>query len=59
MGTFPSGAARAGARTAGGVRRVFRVERRKLSAQLGIRLLALICLLGPFVFGGILKLQSG
>lgn len=38
---------------------VFRIERRKLSAQLTVRLLALICALAPFVFVGILKLQSG
>ncbi len=38
---------------------VFRVERRKLSAQPAIRLLALVCLLGPFIFSAILKVQSG
>ena len=38
---------------------VFRIERRKLSSQLAVRVLALICLLGPFVFAGILKVQSG
>jgi ABC-2 type transport system permease protein len=42
-----------------GVWSVFRAERRKLSSQLAIRLLALVCLLGPFVFAGILKVQSG
>jgi ABC-2 type transport system permease protein len=42
-----------------GVRRVFTVERRKLSSQLAIRLLALVCLLGPFVFAAILKAISG
>ena len=38
---------------------VFRIERRKLSSQLAIRLLALICVLAPFVFSAILKVQSG
>jgi ABC-2 type transport system permease protein len=38
---------------------VFRVEQRKLSSQLAVRLLAIVCVLGPFVFAGILKLQSG
>jgi ABC-2 type transport system permease protein len=40
-------------------RSVFRAERRKLSSQLAIRLLALVCVLAPFVFGAILKIQSG
>jgi ABC-2 type transport system permease protein len=44
---------------AGGVWSVFRVERRKLSSQLAVRLLALVLVLGPFVFAAILKLQSG
>jgi ABC-2 type transport system permease protein len=43
----------------GGVRHVYRVEVRKLAAQLALRLLALVCVLGPFVFAGILKVQSG
>lgn len=47
-----------GARTVG-VRQAFAVERRKLSSQLAVRLLALLCLLGPFVFVGVLKIQSG
>jgi len=38
---------------------VYRAERRKLASQLAIRLLALVCLLGPFVFAAILKVQSG
>ena len=42
-----------------GAWRVFRIERRKLSSQLAVRVLALICLLGPFVFAAILKIQSG
>src|ERR1700761_5849221 len=60
LGTFADGLP-ASARGAGGsgVRRVFRVERRKLSAQPAVRLIALVCLLGPFVFSAILKAQSG
>ncbi len=46
-------------RTGNGVWNVFRTERRKLSSQLPIRLLALVCLGGPFVFAAILKVQSG
>jgi ABC-2 type transport system permease protein len=38
---------------------VYRAERRKLSSQLAVRLVALICVLGPFVFAAILKVQSG
>lgn len=47
------------ARRPGGVRSAYRVERRKLASQLAPRLLALICLLGPFAFAGVLKVQSG
>jgi len=43
----------------GGVRSVYRAERRKLATQLSTRLLALICVLGPFAFAGVLKIQSG
>jgi ABC-2 type transport system permease protein len=43
----------------GGAWSVFRTERRKLSSQLAVRVLALVCLLGPFLFAGILKIQSG
>jgi ABC-2 type transport system permease protein len=42
-----------------GAWQVFGVERRKLSSQLAVRVLALICVLGPFVFAAILKIQSG
>jgi ABC-2 type transport system permease protein len=38
---------------------VYAVERRKLASQLAVRLLAVVCVLSPFVFGGILKVQSG
>jgi ABC-2 type transport system permease protein len=55
-GTLAPGAAR---RAAQGPWSVYRTERRKLSSQLAIRLLALVCVLGPFVFAAILKVQSG
>ena len=42
-----------------GVWRAYRAERRKLVAQLPTRLLAVVCVLGPFAFAGILKVQSG
>jgi ABC-2 type transport system permease protein len=42
-----------------GVRSVYAVELRKLSSQLAIRLLALVCLLGPFLFAAILRAISG
>ena len=60
-GLSPAGAAAlpAPARQAGGVRNVYRVERRKLASQLAVRLLALICVLAPFLFGAILKIQTG
>jgi ABC-2 type transport system permease protein len=38
---------------------VYRVERRKLLAQLSTRVLALVCLLGPVAFAVLLRLQSG
>ncbi len=44
---------------AGGVLSAYRIERRKLIAQLSTRVLALVCLLGPFAFGAILSQQSG
>lgn len=47
------------ARSRSAVWRVYRTERRKLAAQLAIRLVALVCLLGPFMFAAILKVQSG
>ena len=43
----------------GAVRAAFRVERRKLASQLAPRLLALTCVLGPFAFAGVLKIQTG
>jgi ABC-2 type transport system permease protein len=43
----------------GSVRSVYQAERRKLATQLATRLLALICILGPFAFAGVLKIQSG
>lgn len=47
------------ARRSSGAWAVFRVERRKLASQLAVRVLALICVLGPFVFAAILNVQSG
>jgi len=47
------------ARSHGDVWHVYRAERRKLSTQLATRLLALFCVLGPFAFAGVLKIQSG
>jgi len=41
------------------VRRVYVVERRKLTSQVAVRLVALIAAFSPFVFGAILKVQSG
>jgi ABC-2 type transport system permease protein len=38
---------------------VFRAERRKLLAQLSTRMLALVCALGPLLFGAVLSGQSG
>ena len=60
-GLSPTGAAalRTPARRAGRVRSVYRVERRKLASQLAVRLPALVCVLAPFLFGAILKIQSG
>jgi ABC-2 type transport system permease protein len=43
----------------GGAASVFRAESRKLRTQLATRVLALICLLGPFAFAGVLRIQSG
>jgi len=45
--------------TRGAIWSVYRAERRKLAAQLATRLLALVCVVGPFAFAGILKVQSG
>ncbi len=39
--------------------RAFRAERRKLASLMAIRLLALVCLLGPFAFAAVLSAQSG
>jgi ABC-2 type transport system permease protein len=54
-----TGQAPAALRPAGGVWSAYRVERRKMSSQLAIRLLALVYSLAPFVFAAILKVQSG
>ncbi|MGO9490027.1 MAG: ABC transporter permease [Solirubrobacteraceae bacterium] len=42
----------------GDVLGVYRAERRKLLAQTSTRVLALVCLLGPFAFGAFLSRQS-
>ncbi len=58
----PEPPSRAPGRRAAGtraVRSVFRTERRKLSSQLAIRLVALVCVLGPFMFGAVLRIQTG
>jgi ABC-2 type transport system permease protein len=46
------------AKLGGGVRQAFRAERRKLVGQLPTRLVGLVCVLGPFAFAAILKVQS-
>ena len=43
----------------GQVGRVYAVERRKLGSQLAVRLVAVVAAISPFVFGAILKVQSG
>jgi ABC-2 type transport system permease protein len=58
-GTIIEAASAPSIRVGGGVWSVFRTERRKLSAQLATRLLALICIVGPFAFAIVLKVQSG
>ncbi len=41
------------------MRRAYRIERRKLAAQASVRALALVCLIGPLAFAGVLALQGG
>ena len=43
----------------GGLMGAYRAERRKLSSQLAVRILALVCLIGPFAFAAVLRAQSG
>lgn len=59
--TLPTEAlgAPAAAETNNGVRRVYRAEVRKLSSQVVIRVVALLCFVVPFIFGALLKVQSG
>jgi ABC-2 type transport system permease protein len=38
--------------------RVYRAEQRKLLAQISVRVLALVCVLGPLAFGAVLSQQS-
>jgi ABC-2 type transport system permease protein len=45
--------------SAGGWSEVYAVEVRKFSSQLQIRLLALVCVLAPFVAGALIKVQGG
>jgi ABC-2 type transport system permease protein len=42
-----------------GVKRVYRAEVRKLSAQTVVRVVALLSVLVPFIFGALLRVQSG
>ncbi|MBV8943181.1 MAG: ABC transporter permease [Solirubrobacterales bacterium] len=42
-----------------GIRRAYRAEVRKLSSQIVIRVVALLCLAVPFIFAALLKVQSG
>jgi ABC-2 type transport system permease protein len=42
-----------------GVWAVCRTEQEKLTAQVAVRVLTLLCLVGPFAFGAVLGLQSG
>jgi len=49
----------AGTRAETGIWRAYRAERRKLTTQTPLRLLALLCLLGPFAFAAILNAQTG
>jgi ABC-2 type transport system permease protein len=41
------------------VNSAFHVESRKLAAQLSTRIIALVLIVGPFLFAAVLKLQSG
>jgi ABC-2 type transport system permease protein len=43
----------------GNIASVYRAESRKLRTQLATRVLAVICVLGPFAFAGVLRIQSG
>lgn len=49
----------AAARPRGAVWSAYRVERRKLTVQLVVRVLALVCLVGPFAFAAVLSAQGG
>src|SRR5581483_113562 len=42
-----------------GIRRVYRTEVRKLSSQVVVRVVALLCLVVPFIFAALLKVHSG
>ncbi len=59
-GALAPGAAPApAARRPSGTVRAYRIEARKLRAQLATRLLALACVVGPFAFAALLRAQSG
>ncbi len=58
LGPSEAAARKAPASESRNVWRVYRAERRKLASQLATRVLALICLLGPFAFAAILQAQS-
>ncbi len=45
--------------TSSGIWSVYRTEQQKLLGQLATRVLAVICLVGPFAFAAVLKAQSG
>ena len=55
----PAPAPPSGTSAATGVWSAFRTERRKLATQLPARVLALLCVLGPFAFAVILNSQTG
>lgn len=46
-------------RSRDGIRRVYRAEVRKLSSQVVVRVVALLCVVVPFIFAALLKVQSG
>jgi ABC-2 type transport system permease protein len=58
-GSAPTTAVPTAGRRRSTVWSVYRVERRKLAAQLATRVLAVVCLLAPLIFAAVLKAQSG
>jgi ABC-2 type transport system permease protein len=57
--TPTAGAALPRPRAETGLRSAYHTELQKLLAQLSARLLAIVCVLGPFAFAAVLKVQSG